>query len=98
MKYPLFVASALSLLLTACASNSQLAQQSQPVLAGDNAQLCENHKGDYQYFRAAFDKEHGEVCANGCQYTPAMTKNSDTMERIAGLYYLMDCDYRYGRL
>lgn len=80
------------LLTTACTSNPKLAMHDK------NDQLCENHKSDFQYFRAAFDKEHADACSNGCAYTPTMNKNSDTMERIAGLYYLMNCDTNHGRL
>lgn len=64
----------------------------------ENAMLCENHKTDFQYFREAFDKEHAAVCGEGCTYTASMLKNSDTMERVAGLYYLMNCDADHGRL
>lgn len=90
MKIVVFMASLL--LSTAWMSSPALA------MSDNNDQLCENHKSDFQYFRAAFDKEHAEVCANGCAYTPSMNKNSDTMERIAGLYYLMNCDTNHGRL
>lgn len=90
MKTILFIASLL--LITACTSNHQL------VMHDENGKLCENHKNDFQHYRAAFDKEHAEVCSSGCAYTSSMNKNSDTMERIAGLYYLMNCDSNYGRL
>lgn len=79
-------------LLAACTTNPKLA------LTNTDSQLCGNHKADYQFFRAAFDKEYTGMCANGCAYTPTMTKNSDTMERIAGNYYLMNCDINHGRL
>lgn len=90
MKIIMLIASLL--LSTACSTNPKLAQNN------TDDQLCNNHKADYQYFRAAFNKEHSEICGAGCTYTPAMTKNSDTMERIAGTYYLMNCDYSHGRL
>lgn len=80
------------LLLTACASNPNLARHD------ENDKLCEAHKSDFQYYQAAFDKEHDQVCAGGCVYNASMTKNSDTMERIAGLYYMMNCDSNHGRL
>lgn len=89
------------LLVSACATNQQVAvQQAAEDLAlnEENGKLCENHKKDFQHFRLAFDKEHAEVCGSGCTYTDSMIKNSDTMERVAGLYYLMDCDANYGRL
>lgn len=86
------------LLLTACTSNTNLVKQDEPVMHTENDKLCENHKSDFKYFRSAFDKEHAETCSNGCAYTASMNKNSDTMERIAGLYYLMDCDSNHGRL
>lgn len=89
------------LLITGCSSNPKLAVQDESTeleMLSENDKLCENHKKDFQYFRAAFDKEHAEVCANGCAYTPSMSKNSDTMERVAGLYYLMACDSNHGRL
>ena len=60
--------------------------------------LCQDQKKDYEFFRDAFWKEHNEVCTNGCIYTEVMNKNSDNMERIAGTYYLQDCDLKYGRL
>jgi len=90
------------LLFTACASDPKLAvhdesNQHSSVLA-ENDKLCENHKSDFLYFRTAFDKEHAEVCGSGCTYTDSMLKNSDTMERVAGLYYLMNCDANHGRL
>ncbi|MEI7996706.1 MAG: hypothetical protein WCH01_17560 [Methylococcaceae bacterium] len=86
------------LLITACTSNTKLVKHDDPLMHSENDKLCENHKSDFQYFRAAFDKEHGEGCSSGCAYTPSMTKNSDTMERVAGLYYLMNCDSNHGRL
>ncbi len=86
------------LLITACTSNSKLLKHDEVVMHDENDKLCENHKIDFQYFRDAFDKEHADVCSSGCVYTPSMNKNSDTMERIAGLYYLMNCDYNHGRL
>ena len=82
------------LALAACASNNP----DKLALQDENITLCANHKNDFQYFRAAFDKEHAQTCANGCVYTPSMNKTSDTMERIAGVYYLMNCDYHHGRL
>lgn len=88
-------------LMTACTSNPKLATHTENdalAMSDDNDNLCENHKSDFQYFRAAFDKEHAEVCAGGCAYTASMNKNSDTMERVAGLYYLMNCDSNHGRL
>ncbi len=90
MKTVIFMS--LLLLITACASDPKLALQN------ENDKLCENHKQDFQNFRAAFDKEHAETCASGCAYTASMNKNSDTMEHIAGLYYLMNCDVNHGRL
>lgn len=100
MKTLLFVVG--SLLLTAgCSSNPTMAsldESTELEMLSENDKLCENHKKDFQYFRAAFDKEHEEVCANGCAYTASMSKNSDTMERVAGLYYLMACDSNHGRL
>lgn len=98
MKIILLISSIL--LMTACASNPELANNENDALAmhDENDNLCENHKSDFQYFRAAFDKEHAEVCSSGCAYTASMNKNSDTMERVAGLYYLMNCDSGHGRL
>jgi hypothetical protein len=90
MKNILFIASVL--LITACTSSPKLAAQD------ENAKLCENHKSDFQHFRTAFEKEHADVCSGGCAYTTSMNKNSVTMERIAGLYYLMNCDSSHGRL
>jgi hypothetical protein len=81
------------LVLTACASSPD-----KVAMHDENDRLCENHKHDFQYFRAAFDKERAETCSNGCIYTPSMNKSSDMMERIAGLYYLINCDYNHGRL
>jgi len=86
------------LLITACTTNTKLVKRDEPVMHNENNKLCENHKRDFQYFRTAFDKEHAESCSNGCTYTSSMNKNSDTMERIAGLYYSMNCDSNYGRL
>ena len=80
------------LLVTACSSNPKLASH------GDYDGLCEGRKSDYQYFRTAFEKEHIALCSNGCTYTPSMNKNSDTMERVAGMYYLKNCDLNHGRL
>ncbi len=80
------------LFLTACSTNQKV------VMSDLNDKLCENHKSDFNYFKVAFNKEHDQVCSAGCVYTPAMTKNSDTMERVAGLYYLMNCDTNHGRL
>ncbi len=86
---------ALMLLTAACTSNPKV---DKVAMHDENDKLCENHKDDYNYFRAAFAKEHAAVCADGCAYTPTMNKNSDAMERIAGVYYLMSCDYNHGRL
>ena len=86
------------LLITACTSNTKLVKHDEPIMHNENDKLCENHKSDFQYFHAAFDKEHAEACSSGCAYTSSMSKNSDTMERIAGLYYLMNCDSNHGRL
>ncbi|MCK9605958.1 MAG: hypothetical protein M0R33_05845 [Methylomonas sp.] len=89
------------LLMTACAPNSKLITQDgndELAVKSENDKLCENHKNDFEYFRVAFDKEHSEICSTGCAYTPSMNKNSDTMERVAGLYYLMNCDSEHGRL
>jgi hypothetical protein len=86
------------LLTTACTSNAKLVKHDDLVMHNENDKLCENHKSDFQYFRSAFDKEHAEACSDGCAYTSSMNKNSDTMERIAGLYYLMNCDSNHGRL
>jgi hypothetical protein len=81
------------LVLSACATTSH------KVATHDlNDKLCENHKSDYHYFRSAFEKERSSLCTGGCAYTPSMNKNSDTMERVAGLYYLMSCDVNHGRL
>ncbi|AEF99802.1 hypothetical protein [Methylomonas methanica] len=96
------IALAISLLLmTACASDPRLAVHDgnhELAVQNENDKLCENHKSDFEYFRVAFDKERSEICATGCAYTPSMNKNSDTLERIAGLYYLMNCDANHGRL
>jgi hypothetical protein len=86
------------LLITACTSNTKLVKHDEPIMHNENDKLCENHKSDFQYFRASFNKEHAEACSSGCVYTSSMSKNSDTMERIAGLYYLMNCDSNHGRL
>ena len=64
----------------------------------ESVDICVAQKKDYEFFRDAFNKEHNEVCSAGCTYTPTMNKYSDTMERIAGTYYLQDCDLTYGRL
>lgn len=81
------------LFVAACSSNPKVAMNDV------NDKLCENHKSDFHYFQSAFDTERGRVCGGGsCVYTPSMTKNSDTMERVAGLYYLMSCDVNHGRL
>lgn len=90
MKIIVFIASLL--LMTACTSDPKL------VMHDENDKLCENHKSDFQYFQAKFDREHAEVCSSGCAYTSSMNKASDTMEHIAGLYYLMNCDLNHGRL
>lgn len=87
-----FILIASALFITACTSAPKVAMNT------ENDKLCEDHKSDYLHFRSAFDKEHAEVCANGCAYTPSMNKNSDTLEHIAGLYYLMNCDLNHGRL
>jgi hypothetical protein len=89
MKTILFIS---ILMMTACSSNPKLAMHD------PNDKLCESHKSDYQYFRTAFDKEHTDNCSGGCAYTPSMNKNSNMMERVAGLYYLMSCDANHGRL
>jgi hypothetical protein len=68
------------------------------VIADPDYQLCQNHKKDYEYFKSEFKKEHDKICKNGCSYTLSMIKNSDTMYRIAGTYYLMNCDSSNGRL
>lgn len=60
--------------------------------------VCVNHKKDYEFFKSEFKKEHDKICKNGCSYTESMIKNSDTMHRIAGTYYLMNCDSSNGRL
>ena len=60
--------------------------------------ICVAQKKDYEFFRDAFNEERDEICLFGCTYTPTMTKNSDTFERIAGTYYLQNCDLTYGRL
>lgn len=90
MKILVFVLS--TLFLTACSTSPKVA------MSDPNDKLCENHKSDFHYFHAAFAKEHDQACTAGCVYTPTMTKNSDTMERVAGLYYLMNCDASHGRL
>lgn len=81
------------LLSVACASNGH-----KIAVQDENYKLCGSHKSDYHFFRTAFEREHADACSNGCVYTASMNKNSDTMERIAGLYYLMNCDYSHGRL
>jgi hypothetical protein len=81
------------LVFAACASNPD-----KVAMHDENDNLCENHKSDFQYFRAALEKERARTCSNGCAYTASMNKSSDTMERIAGLYYLMNCDSNHGRL
>ena len=89
------------ILVTACASDPKVAVQDSNeglAIGSENDKLCENHKSDFQYFREAFNKEHAEVCGDGCIYSASMIKNSDTMERVAGLYYLMNCDVNHGRL
>ena len=87
------------LLITACTSNPKLALNDPAPARDENGKLCENHKSDFHFFRSAFNQEHAEVCGSGgCVYTPSMNKNSDTMERIAGVYYLMSCDANHGRL
>ncbi|MGR9072794.1 MAG: hypothetical protein ACU833_06995 [Gammaproteobacteria bacterium] len=87
-----FVLMSSLILMSGCASNQKVAMHD------ENDKLCENHKSDFQYYRTAFDNEHADVCSGGCTYTASMNKNSDTMERIAGLYYLMGCDSNHGRL
>ena len=80
------------LLITACTSNPKL------VMHDENGKLCESHKSDFLYFSDAFDNEHAKVCTSGCVYTASMNKNSEMLEQIAGLYYLMSCDLNHGRL
>lgn len=94
MKFATLIVAALA--FTACATNSKVATQ--VAMTSENDKLCENHKNDYNYFLKEFNKEHAAACTSGCTYTPSMNKTSDTMERVAGLYYLMNCDYKHGRL
>jgi hypothetical protein len=61
-------------------------------------QLCVSHKSNYEFFKYKFDEEHDKVCGNRCTYTKTMNENSYTFERIAGMFYLMGCDKRLGRL
>ncbi|MGR8931386.1 MAG: hypothetical protein ACU836_12145 [Gammaproteobacteria bacterium] len=99
MKILLLISSLL--ILSACASDPKLSMHEEHddvAMNTENDKLCENHRSDFQYFRAAFEKEHTDACGDGCTYTPSMLKNSDTMERVAGLYYLMSCDVNHGRL
>lgn len=94
-----YAAISLFLLITACATSPKLAQHDVAPMHDENDKICENHKSDFEYFSTAFNKEHADVCSGaGCVYTPSMNKNSDTMERIAGVYYLMSCDANHGRL
>lgn len=68
------------------------------VLSFADDNICKTQKEDYMYFRDLFLKEYSTICTNGCNYTPSMNKNSDTLERIAGTYYLQNCDLTFGRL
>ncbi|MFO1419323.1 MAG: hypothetical protein U1E83_11745 [Methylotetracoccus sp.] len=102
MRSTLLVATLLFLSGCASAPHQQMAasgSSSNPrAMSSENDKLCENHKQDYRYFLSRFSQEHAQVCSGDCAYTQSMNKNSDTMERVAGLYYLMNCDYNHGRL
>lgn len=84
-----------SVLLSSCSISCSLEHVNK---SDPNYEVCVNHKKDYEQFKAEFKKEHNKICKDRCSYTPSMIRNSDIMYRIAGTYYLINCDNLTGRL
>jgi len=62
------------------------------------AQICKTHIEDYNILSNRFSTQLNSGCMDGCILSPEMVSLSDDLHRIAGEYYLMDCDVVHGRL